>query len=149
MLHELTRPSSSKRKGIQIGRWNGSGKGNYSTRGLKGQWSRTGFSQQPGFEGGQTPLHMRLPKKRWFKKYFKLVNHVTPINLGTLQADDRIASGSTVSPEFLVELGYGKIGHTLKILGDWEVTKTLTIVGLAISKTAKESIEKAWGSITA
>ena len=147
MLHELSRPSSHRRKSIQVGRWNGSGRGNYSTRGLKGQGSRTGFSQQPWFEGWQTPLHMRLPKSRWFKKHFKLINHTIAINIWVLNADDRIKSGDTLSIEVLATLGYIKRGYSCKILGNGELDKALTLQWLSFSATAKTAIEKAGGSI--
>lgn len=147
MLHQLKRPEGYRRKSIQIGRGNGSGRGNYSTRGLKGQKARTGFSQKPGFEGGQTPLHMRLPKARGFKRFFKLVTHVTPINVGVLNADDRVKANDTLTPEVLYTLGYGKIGTAFKILGTGELTKALTFEGLVVSQGAKSLIEKAGGSV--
>lgn len=147
MLHQLSRPVSHKRKSIQIGRGNGSGRGNYSTRWLKGQKARTWFSQQPWFEWGQTPLHMRLPKSRWFKRYFKLINHVVAVNVGVLNADDRIAANDTVSVETLYTLGYAKAGCGFKILGNGELTKALKIEGLAVSEWAKKIIENAWGSV--
>ncbi len=147
MLHQLSRPVSHKRKSIQIGRGNGSGRGNYSTRWLKGQKARTWFSQQPGFEWGQTPLHMRLPKSRWFKRYFKLINHVVAINVGVLNTDDRIATNDTISVETLYTLGYAKSGCGFKILGNGELTKALKIDGLAVSEGAKKIIENAGGSI--
>ena len=149
MLNELKRPAGSRRKSIQIGRGNGSGRGNYSTRGLKGQKARTWFSQKPGFEGGQTPLHMRLPKARWFKRYFKLINHVTPINIGVLNADERVKANDTLTPEVLYTLGYGKIGTSFKILGTGELSKSLTFEGFAVSQSAKSLIEKAGGSVAA
>jgi large subunit ribosomal protein L15 len=147
MLHQLSRPVSHKRKSIQIGRGNGSGRGNYSTRWLKGQKARTWFSQQPGFEWGQTPLHMRLPKSRGFKRYFKLINHVVAINVGVLNTDDRIATNDIVSVETLYTLGYAKSGCSFKILGNGELTKALKIKGLAVSEGAKKIIENAGGSI--
>ena len=147
MLHELSRPLSYKRKWIQIGRGNGSGKWNYSTKGLKGQRARTGFSQKPGFEWGQTPLHMRLPKSRWFKKYFKLVKHTVAINVNILDADDRISSGFVVSLESLTQLWYGKRWHGFKILGNGELTKSIVVENIPVSATAKKIIENVWGSI--
>jgi large subunit ribosomal protein L15 len=147
MLHQLSRPLSHKRKSIQIGRWNGSGRGNYSTRWLKGQKARTWFSQQPWFEWGQTPLHMRLPKSRWFKRYFKLINHVVAVNVGVLNTDDRINTGDTISVETLYTLWYAKSGCGLKILGDGELTKLLKIEWIAVSQWAKTIIENAWWSI--
>lgn len=147
MLHQLSRPVSHKRKSIQIGRGNGSGRGNYSTRWLKGQKARTWFSQQPGFEWGQTPLHMRLPKSRWFKRYFKLINHVVAINVGVLNSDDRIANNDIVSVETLYTLGYAKSGCSFKILWNGELSKALKIEGLVVSEGAKKIIENAGGSI--
>ncbi len=147
MLHQLSRPASYKTKGIQIGRWNGSGKGNYSTKGLKGQTSRTWFSQKPWFEWGQTPLHMRLPKRRWFKRHFKLINHTVAINLNDLENNTEIENGSTVSLETLFELGFGKRLHTVKILGNGALTKALHIQGVVCSQTAKTAIETAGGSV--
>ncbi len=147
MLNQLKRPEGHKRKSIQIGRGNGSGRGNYSTRGLKWQKARTGFSQKPWFEGGQTPLHMRLPKARGFKRYFKLVNHVSPINVGILNADDRIKANDVLTPEVLYTLGYGKIGTSFKVLGTGELTKSLSFEGLAVSQGAKSLIEKVGGSV--
>ncbi len=147
MLHQLKRPSSDKKKSMQIGRWNGSGKGNYSTKGHKWQRARSGFSQQPWFEGWQTPLHMRLPKSRWFKKFFKHITKIVPINLATLQSDDRIVD--VVSVEVLYALGYGKPGHNFKILGNGEINKSLKVEGLVMSSSAKEALEKAWWSVTA
>ena len=146
-MNELKRPAGSRRKSIQIGRGNWSGRGNYSTRGLKGQKARTGFSQKPGFEGGQTPLHMRLPKARGFKRYFKLINHVSPINVWSLNVDDRIKANDTLTAEALYMLGYGKIGTSFKILGTGELSKSLTFEGLAVSSSAKSLIEKAGGSV--
>lgn len=147
MLHQLSRPVSHKRKSIQVGRGNGSGRGNYSTRWLKGQKARTWFSQQPWFEGGQTPLHMRLPKSRGFKRYFKLVNHVVAINVGVLNTDERISSNDVISVETLYILGYAKSWCSFKILGNGELTKSLQVEGIAVSEGAKKIIEQAWGSI--
>ena len=147
MLHQLSRPASNKRKSIQIGRGNGSGRGNYSTKWLKGQKARSWFSQQPWFEGGQTPLHMRLPKSRGFKRYFKLVTKVVAINTGVLNADDRIKSGDVISNEALYTLGYGKSGYAFKILGQGELSKSLKVEGSTTSSSAKALIEKAGGSL--
>jgi ribosomal protein L15 len=70
---------------------------------------------------------MRLPKSRGFKKHFKLVTHTVAINIGILNADDRIKSGDTISIESLATLGYAKRGHGFKILGNGEITKSITI----------------------
>lgn len=141
MLDQLKRPSSHQKKSIQIGRGNGSGRGNYSTKGLKGQKARSWFSQQPGFEGGQTPLHMRLPKSRGFKRFFKLVKKVVPLNIGRLELDDRIAD--TITVEMLYTLWYWKSGHSFKILGSGELKKSLKVEGISVSESAKKAIEEA------
>ena len=80
-LHELKKNEGATFARKRVGHGPGSGLGKTSGKGHKGQKARTGFSQKPGFEGGQTPLHMRLPKARGFKRYFKLINHVSPINV--------------------------------------------------------------------
>lgn len=90
---------------------------------------------------------MRLPKKRGFKKYFKLQSQVQPINLEALEQDTRISSANTISAEFLRELGYGTAKDTFKILGDGELSKTLKIKDVKCSESAKAKIEKAGGEI--
>lgn len=96
-LHHIERSSGLKDKARRIGRWNAT-KGNYSGKWLKGQKARSGkWSKIPAyFEWGQTPLYMRLPKKKWFKRYFKLGTVVHTINIGML--NDHFEDGDTVSP---------------------------------------------------
>lgn len=147
MLHQLSRPVWYKTKDIQIGRGNGSGRGNYSTRGLKGQKARTGFSQRPWFEGWQTPLHMRLPKRKWFKRYFKLLNETVAINLADIEANKDIENGATLTLDALHELGYGKRLHTIKILANGSLTKAIHVQGIVCSAPAKKAIEAAGGSV--
>ncbi len=148
MIHELKRPSHMQTKMKQIGRWNGSGKWNYSTKWLKGQKARTGFSQQPWFEWGQTPLHMRLPKKKWFTRHYTLVKKVSIVNIGILSADERINDGDTISLMTLYTLWYLSLGHSAKILGNWECTKKLHVTNeIQISASALESIQSKWWSI--
>lgn len=147
LLHELQKSKGYKKKAIRRGRGNASGRGNYSTRGLKGQKARAGFSQHPGFEGGQTPLHQRLPKARGFKRYFKLLTTVIPLNLSRLEADQNITDGMVLSLEQCIALGLCKDGEMVKILGNGDITKKLTITDLAVSKVAKEKIEKAGGKV--
>ena len=125
----------------RVGRGPGSGHGKTAARGEKGQKSRSGFSRQPGFEGGQMPLHRRLPKRGFtniFKKEYAIVN----------VADlERFDNGATVDEAALREAGLVKGQHDgLKILGTGELTKKVTVVAKKFSKTAKAAIEKAGGT---
>src|ERR1700689_3154577 len=110
-LSDLRPPAGQKKPRKRVGRGMGSGTGKYSTRGAKGQRSISGFGQKRGFEGGQMPLHRRLPKRGFtniFKKEYAIVN------LGRLEK----LEGSAFDPERLVELGViKKLGAGLKILG--------------------------------
>jgi large subunit ribosomal protein L15 len=146
--YELVKTPGYKKSQIQRGRGNGSGRGNYSGRGLKGQGSRAGASTKPNFEGGQTPLTQRLPKLRGFKRHFKLMETFHPINLATLEKDDRIVAGSTISHPVLMELGYAGKKDDIKILGTGELTKKLSFEGIAhFSAPAKTKIEAVGGII--
>lgn len=146
-LHEIKKSAGRKRKALRVGRGNSSGRGNYSTKGLKGQKARSGGGVRPGFEGGQTPITQRLPKLRGFKRHFKLVVDVQPINLAKLQNDDRVKDGD-ITMDTLVELGYVRKDETVKILGAGELSKKLVFKGFdKVSETAKTKIEKAGGSV--
>lgn len=149
-LHNIQKSSGRTRKKIRIGRGNGSGKGNYSTRGLKGQKARSWYSAKASFEWGQTPLFRRLPKRKGFKRYFKLGNIIQPINVGRLSEDKQIADGSTINKELLVKLNYlHKDTELVKILWTGDLTKKLTFVGIEqFSGSARTKIEAAGGSIT-
>jgi large subunit ribosomal protein L15 len=125
----------------RIGQGMGSGHGKTATRGAKGQRSRSGARMRPGFEGGQMPLHRRLPKRGFtniFKKHFALVN---------LRDLKDFSSGETVTPELLVERGYVKeLRDGLKVLGDGELKVALKIAAHRFSKSALEKIQKAGGT---
>jgi len=151
-LHSLS-PAQPRKDRKRVGRGLGSGKGRYSGRGIKGQKSRAGSHKLPaGFEGGQMPIDMRLPKLRGstsadampigpFRTYSQ------PINLRDLEA--RFEAGSEVSPESLVEKGLLKNTRVdVKILGSGELTKKLSISAHGFSKSAREKIEAAGGSIS-
>lgn len=149
-LHALKKNSGYKKPMKQIGRGNGSGKGNYSTRGLKGQGSRSGASTRWWFEGGQTPLTQRVPKARGFKRYFKLQSDVASLNLARIEANSHIKGGDTITNQMLVDLGLIKNGQKVKVLAGKELTKKLTFNGeFAFSAQAKTLVEKAGGSIGA
>jgi large subunit ribosomal protein L15 len=124
----------------RIGRGMGSGHGKTSTRGSKGQRAGTGFGQKRGFEGGQMPLHRRLPK-RGFTNIFK--REWTIVNLGRLEK----LEGDVFSLDRLVELGVvKKPGEGLKILGAGELTRKITVEAHQFSKSAIEKIQKAGGT---
>ncbi len=141
-LHTLKRSKWIVSKSKRLGRWDGSGKGNYSTKGLKWQKSRSGVSIKPFFEWWQTSIVQRIPKARWFKRYFKLIKDISVINLGNLNKDERITDWMKISKETLKELGYiKKRASYVKILwnGDW--TKKVEFVDIDFfSKTAEEKI---------
>jgi large subunit ribosomal protein L15 len=125
----------------RIGRGPGSGHGKTSTRGSKGQGSRSGYSSMRVFEGGQMPLVRRIPK-RGFNNRFALT--VTVVNLGDLDA--KFTSGEEVTPETLKAKSLAKGGYdVLKVLGNGELTKNLKISAHRFSRSALEKIEKAGG----
>ncbi len=141
-LHELQPHPGATKERKRVGRGIGSGHGKTCGRGHKGQKSRSGDRKMPPwFEGGQTPLHMRVPKRG-----FTNPNRVeyTPVNVGVL--DKLFEDGAEVTPEALAEKGLCSKKDLVKILGDGEITKKLKVKAHAFSKTAKEKIEKAGGT---
>jgi large subunit ribosomal protein L15 len=141
-LSQLKPPAGQKHAPKRIGRGMGSGRGKTATRGSKGQRAGTGFSQKRGFEGGQMPLHRRLPKRGFtniFKKQFAIVN------LGKLEELD----GDAFNVDRLVELGViKKLRDGLKILGTGQLTRKITVEAHHFSKSAIEKIQKAGGTAT-
>jgi large subunit ribosomal protein L15 len=126
----------------RVGRGPGSGHGKTSGRGEKGQKSRSGFSRQPGFEGGQMPLHRRLPK-RGFTNIFKTDYAV--VNLSDLE---RFDNGATVDETALRQAGLVKGQHDgIKVLGNGKLSKKLTVAATKFSATAKSAIEAAGGTV--
>ena len=151
-LHSL-KPAQPRRARKRIGRGLGSGKGRYSGRGLKGQKSRAGSHKMPaGFEGGQMPIDMRLGKLRGntsadampigpFRTYSQ------PVNLRDLE--ERFEAGAEVTPETLkAKRLIRKVSVDVKVLGVGELSKALSISAHGFSKTAKEKIEAAGGTVT-
>jgi large subunit ribosomal protein L15 len=148
------KPAQKRKARKRIGRGMGSGKGRYSGRGIKGQKSRSGsHAMRPGFEGGQMPIYMRLPKKpgQYSKDAMPVGPHRTstvPVNLRDLERvfDD----GAEVTLEALVEKGLIKNTRTdVKILGEGELKKKLTVTAHLFSASAREKIEQAGGTATA
>ena len=139
-LSGLRPPAGQKKGRKRIGRGMGSGHGKTSTRGSKGQRAGTGFGQKLGFEGGQMPLHRRLPKRGFtniFNKQYAIVN------LGTLEK----LEGEAFDADRLFDLGViKKLGDGLKILGTGQLTRNVTVEAHHFSKSAVEKIEKAGGA---
>jgi large subunit ribosomal protein L15 len=139
-LSGLKPPAGQKKGRKRIGRGMGSGHGKTATRGSKGQRAGTGFGQKRGFEGGQMPLHRRLPK-RGFTNIFK--KHYAIVNLGKLEK----LAGDAFNADRLFELGViKKLGDGLKILGTGELTRRITVEAHQFSKSAVEKIQKAGGA---
>ncbi len=138
-LSSLKPPAGQKHRRKRVGRGMGSGKGKTSTRGSKGQRAISGYSMMRGFEGGQMPLHRRLPK-RGFKNIFK--KEYAIVNLRDLEK----LEGDSFTVDQLVELGVvGKLGDGLKVLGAGELTRAITVEAHVFSKSAADKIQKAGG----
>ncbi len=141
-LHDLKAPKGSKKNRTRKGRGIGSGLGKTSGRGEGGQKSRSGGNVRPGFEGGQMPLQRRLPK-RGFTNIFK--KDIVAVNVSKLNVFE---DGKEVTPEMLLEKGIvKKINDGLKILGNGDIEKSLTVKANAFSKTAVQKIEAAGGKV--
>jgi large subunit ribosomal protein L15 len=147
-------PAQKRQDRKRVGRGPGSGKGRYSGRGIKGQKSRAGsHKMRAGFEGGQMPIYMRLPKQRGHSSKdampvgpFRTVTQ--GVNLRDLEA--RFDAGAEVTPEALKEAGLIRNTRTdVKILGYGELTKNLIVTAHRFSATAREKIESAGGTVTA
>ncbi len=140
-LGDLAPYPGSTKKRKRVGRGPGSGHGKTSCRGHKGQNSRSGGGVKPGFEGGQMPLQRRLPKRGFtniFQKQYAIVN------LSTLEK----LSETNITPEVLVSEGIVKdMKDGIKILGNGEVTKAITVKAHAFSASAKSKITEAKGSV--
>lgn len=147
-LNELAPNTGAMKKRKHIGRGMGSGSGKQAGRGTKGQKGRTGVSIN-GFEGGQMPLHRRLPKRGFTNIFAKTY---AEINLGQLQAAieaKKVDAKQPVTVETLVQAGVVRRAHDgLRILGNGELKTKVNITCAGITKTAKEAIEKAGGTVT-
>jgi large subunit ribosomal protein L15 len=142
-LHELKPEVGSKKRKVRVGRGIGSGLGKTAGRGTKGQKARRNI--HPRFEGGQTPIHRRLPVKKGFRN----PNHVeyAVLNVGMLET--AFESGTDVTPATIRDKGLvGNVKDGIKILGHGELKKKLKVSAHAFSKSAQEKIEKAGGEVT-
>ena len=132
---------SNKVAGKRLGRGQGSGKGGTAARGHKGAKSRSGYSKKIGFEGGQMPLHMRIPKLRGFKNPFRV--EYQAVNLDAIEESGL----NEVSPETLLSLGLVRKNALIKILGRGEINRAVSVKAHAWSKSAEEAVTAAGGSL--
>lgn len=142
-LHDLRAPDGARHRKRRLGRGISGGQGKTAGRGTKGQLSRAGPGLPGWFEGGQTPIHMRVPKLRGFKNRFRVA--YAPINVGRL---DAAAEAGAVTPETLAKKGLVPEGARVKILGDGDVRAALRVSAHAVSAAARAKIEKAGGTVT-
>lgn len=140
-LNELSPAAGSTKEAYRKGRGSGSGNGKTAGRGHKGQWARSGGGVRPGFEGGQMPLARRLPKRGFNNKVF--AKHYAEVNVAALNAFE---DGETICVVAMLEKGLiGKACDGVKVLGNGELKKKLTVKAAGFSKSAKEKIEAAGG----
>jgi large subunit ribosomal protein L15 len=143
-LHTLKPNRGAKHRVKRLGCGESSGLGKTCGRGHKGQKSRSGGGVRPGFEGGQMPLHRRLPKRGFNNTRFQ--DKIAVVNVASL--DERFEDGATVNAETLraARLIKGAC-DAVKVLGNGDISKKLTVEGCKVSATAREKIEKAGGSV--
>ena len=139
-LHELSPAPGSVKKSFRKGRGTGSGNGKTAGRGHKGQNARSGGGVRPGFEGGQLPLYRKLPKRGFNNRFAK---QYAIVNISSLDAFD---ANTVVDTQALLDKGIiKKVFDGLKVLGNGEITKALTVKAAIFSASAKEKIEAAGG----
>ena len=142
-LSNLKPPAGQVKTQRRIGRGMGSGRGKYSGRGAKGQKSISGYSHMRGFEGGQMPLHRRMPKRGFTNAMFR--KHFAIVNVATLEK----LEGDSFNPEMLLDLGaVRKLGDGLKILANGDLQRAIHVTAHCFSKTAEEKIKAAGGTVT-
>ena len=146
------KPAAARKTRKRVGRGLGSGKGRYSGRGIKGQKARSGSNKmRPGFEGGQMPIYMRLGKQRgqYSRDAMPVGPHRTRVHAVNVRDLERFDGGSEVTPETLkAKRLIRKVSVDVKVLGVGELSKALSVSAHGFSKTAKEKIEAAGGSVT-
>ena len=142
-LHNLVKSEGESRPKKRLGRGEGGGHGKTSGRGHKGQHARAGSSIRPGFESGHVPLYRKLPKRGFNNKDFKKV--WTIVNLSTLEKLEGITE---IDKDILAKKGLIRSNNApLKVLGDGELTRAVTVTAAKFSASAKEKIEKAGGKV--
>lgn len=139
-LHELSPAAGSNTKAYRKGRGAGSGNGKTGGRGQKGQWARSGGGVRVGFEGGQMPLARRIPKRGFHNIFAK------PLESVNVSALEKFEDGAVVDAKAMLDAGIlSKCTYGVKILGNGEITKKLTVKASAFSESAKAKIEAAGG----
>ena len=142
-INDLRPADGAVKSTKRVGRGIGSGTGKTSTKGHKGQWARSGGGVRPGFEGGQMPLIRRIPK-RGFKNHFR--KEFTTVNVSAFEVFE---NGTVITAELLRDKGIiGKVeAYGLKVLGNGELTKNVTVQANKFTQSAVEKIEKAGGKV--
>ena len=142
-IHTVSPNRGATHKRKRIGRGPGGGHGKTATRGNKGQWSRSGTSQKRGFEGGQMPLHRRIPKRGFTNAPF--AKEHTEVNVSDLA---RFDSGAKVGPQEIVAAGLARkiAKHGLRVLGDGQIDRALHVSAHYFTASAREKITKAGGT---
>ena len=142
MEHQVAPPKGARKNRKRVGRGDAAGQGSTAGRGNKGQKSRSGGGPPVWFEGGQLPLIKGLPMKRGFHNRFK--TYYSLIKIETLESFDE---GERITPELLLEKGYLRnLNQPVKIVGDGEISKALTVVAAKFTQSAKQKIEAAKGT---
>ena len=142
MEHQVAPPKGARKNRNRVGRGDAAGQGSPAGRGNKGQKSRSGGGPPVWFEGGQLPLIKGLPMKRGFHNRFK--TYYSLIKIETLESFDE---GERITPELLLEKGYLRnLNQPVKIVGDGEISKALTVVAAKFTQSAKQKIEAAKGT---
>ena len=143
MEHQLSSPRGARKARKRIGRGDAAGQGSYAGRGMKGQKSRSGKGVKPGFEGGQLPLIKGLPMTRGFTNKFK-----TYFSLIKLDDLDQFDPGDRITPDSLRERGYLRNRkQPVKVLGNGQVTKAVTVAAHKFTRSARAKIEAAGGTV--
>ena len=143
MQHQVAPSRGARRNRKRVGRGDSAGQGSTAGRGMKGQKSRSGRGPRVGFEGGQLPIIKGLPMRRGFTNIFK-----TYYSLVKLETLDMFQPGETVTPEVLVERGYVRnLNRPIKVVGGGELRKPLTVVAHKFTRSAREAIVAANGTV--
>ena len=143
MQHQIRPSNGARKRRKRVGRGDAAGQGSTAGRGMKGQKSRSGKGLKVGFEGGQLPLIKGLPMKRGFNNIFK--TYYSLVKLETLETFD---AGSTVTPQSLMDQGYLRnLKRPVKVVGDGELTKPLTVVADKFTRSARAKIQAAHGTV--
>jgi len=143
MQHLVVPPRGARKKRIRVGRGNAARRGNKAGRGMNGQLSRPGRGPRVGFEGGQLPLIKGLPMLRGFTNIFK-----TQFSLVKLEILEKFEPGERITPELLLKRGYLRnLKNPVKVLGNGEITKAVTVVAHKFTHSAREKIQAAGGTI--